>query len=627
MSEEKYGRSSPDIIREPVHISRLVTEFGRDLVDETYRTQHINQRVININPVGVLERKIITVLQKKKNSIASNKNKIQNIRSERKSVTLAREPIRKNRFLNDTRSNIFIHQDYRLNEETRIHIERCLDRFSHLSHKATKNREERGLFGLPLEKSTEMSANLVALSTTYWSHLAYLGSVGRIRPQKIIRYTRPSEFFRKRNARRSPLYYGSILRYMDLLLKVRPPIMGLSRGLSNGQQQHNLYRTRLISNEYTTTARQYFLRVRNIARNRRRSKTFTKLSQRTIFQRELHLHLARRSHSYVVSNLNQQYIGNLQIIRRLMAVSWSSCDTPIYSRLRGKRTTFLRRKVRYDLICVNEQRDIFDHEELGKSMTLKIQKGKERSQDPALLLDLNGKIIKTERFCSFTLPPKQRYFPDSRVEAVSLHGGLDSRLRAFVFSNQSPNIDLVNESTVMQDPEVSSTHITESLIFKNKDYRSKSEFTIWTKNIQSRQIRLHNVRYKGRALLSRRVNPKMKNTEADLLLLSRERNFWTLKASSSERIAFTSWFRETRDKQSRTGKRIIREVHRARTYPLSIERSTNQMTYVPGDLQPVSRGGVTWPETDPFLFIKKKFNRPGSDREFTKLRLVFLFKP
>merc|ERR1712196_322950 len=103
MGEEGYGRPSPDVIREPVQISRLVTEFGRDLVDETYRTQHINQRVININPVGALERKIITVLQKKKNSIASNKNKIQNIRSERKSVTLAREPIRKNRRLNDTR--------------------------------------------------------------------------------------------------------------------------------------------------------------------------------------------------------------------------------------------------------------------------------------------------------------------------------------------------------------------------------------------------------------------------------------------------------------------------------------------------------------------------------------------
>ena len=377
MSEEKYGRSSPDIIREPVHISRLVSEFDRDLVDEAYRTQHINQRVVNINPIGVLEQKITTVLQEKKNFIVSNKNKIQNIKSEKKGVTLIKELIRKSRCLNNTRRNIFIHQNYRLKEETRIYIERCLNRLFYISHKVTKNREEKRLFRLLLEKPTEMSANLVTFSTTYWSYLAYLGSIDRIRPQKITRYARPSELFRKRNARRSPLYYGSILRYMDFLLKIHLPIMGFSRSLSNGQQRHNLYRTRLISNEYTIIVRQRFLRTRNIARNRRKSKTFTKLSQRTLLQRELYLYFVRRTHSYVASNLNQQYTGNFQIIRRLMTISWSSCDSAIYSRLRGRRTTFLRRKIRYDLMCVNEQQDVFDHEEFRKSMTLKIQKRRE----------------------------------------------------------------------------------------------------------------------------------------------------------------------------------------------------------------------------------------------------------
>ena len=226
-----------------------------------------------------------------------------------------------------------------------------------------------------------------------------------------------------------------------------------------------------------------------------------------------------------------------------------------------------------------------------------------------------------------TFPAKQRYFPDFRVEVVSLYGGLDNQLHAFVFFNQFLNIDLVSEPTVMQYPEVSNNHIIESLLFKNKDYRSKNEFTIWTKNIQSRRIRLHNVRYKSRALLNRRISPKMKNIETNLFLLSHERNFWIFKVFSSERIVFTSWFRKTRDKQLKIRKRIIRKVRRTKIYPLSIERSTNQMTYVPGDLQPASRGGVTWPETDSFLFIKKKFNRSGSDQKFTKLRLVFLFKP
>ena len=124
-------------------------------------------------------------------------------------------------------------------------------------------------------------------------------------------------------------------------------------------------------------------------------------------------------------------------------------------------------------MCVNEQQDVFDHEEFRKSMTLKIQKRREWSQNSIFLLDLNEKIIKIEKFCSLTFPAKQRYFPDFRVEVVSLYGGLDNQLHAFVFFNQFLNIDLVSEPTVMQYPEVSNNHIIESLLFKNKDYSSE----------------------------------------------------------------------------------------------------------------------------------------------------------
>merc|ERR1712216_378171 len=58
MGEDSHGQSAPDVLREPWQISRLSVETRRDLVDETYRTQQINQRVDNVY-LGTLERKIL----------------------------------------------------------------------------------------------------------------------------------------------------------------------------------------------------------------------------------------------------------------------------------------------------------------------------------------------------------------------------------------------------------------------------------------------------------------------------------------------------------------------------------------------------------------------------------------
>jgi hypothetical protein len=62
LGEDSYGRSAPDIIRKPWHISRLAVEATRDLVDETYRTQVSSQRV-DIIYLGTLERNIFEWLE------------------------------------------------------------------------------------------------------------------------------------------------------------------------------------------------------------------------------------------------------------------------------------------------------------------------------------------------------------------------------------------------------------------------------------------------------------------------------------------------------------------------------------------------------------------------------------
>merc|ERR1712113_779361 len=72
---------------------------------------------------------------------------------------------------------------------------------------------------------------------------------------------------------------------------------------------------------------------------------------------------------------NQQYIGNLDYIRRLHFISWNFSEI---SSKNQEQKTFLRRKLMFDQRSLDFQKNVFEHEELEKVRPLKIEKGKER---------------------------------------------------------------------------------------------------------------------------------------------------------------------------------------------------------------------------------------------------------
>jgi hypothetical protein len=117
MGRDRYGRPSPDIIREPLYISRIAVEASRDLVDETYRTQQTNQRVDNIY-LGSLERKIFEWLN-------NSKKKLEN--KDGKSSILVRTPIR--RGIGDF-TQITVPSDSRIYQRPGEIVERFENRFN-----------------------------------------------------------------------------------------------------------------------------------------------------------------------------------------------------------------------------------------------------------------------------------------------------------------------------------------------------------------------------------------------------------------------------------------------------------------------------------------------------------------
>merc|ERR1712039_571853 len=72
---------------------------------------------------------------------------------------------------------------------------------------------------------------------------------------------------------------------------------------------------------------------------------------------------------------NQQYIGNLDYIRRLHFISWNLSEISFKDQ---EQKTFLRRKLMFDQRSLDSQKNVFEHEELEKVRPLKIEKGKER---------------------------------------------------------------------------------------------------------------------------------------------------------------------------------------------------------------------------------------------------------
>jgi hypothetical protein len=556
MGRDRYGRPSPDIIREPFYISRIAVEASRDLVDETYRTQQTNQRVDNVY-LGSLERKIFEWLN-------SSKRKSED--RDGKSSILVRTPIR--RGIGDF-TQVNVPSDSRIYQRPGEIVERLENRFSSWFRAIWR-------IGSGGEDPRKIPENLFIFIHRDQG-APFLGRTP-LEPQRAVRYSGPVEFARKRNARRSPLHRGPILRYIDLFIKTQYQTKK-SNYLSTRQQQRNLYYSRLMLRDYVVTLRRYSDIKETTNQN---SQSMSRRVRRIIWQRELHSYLfggSRRRSSGVYS---QQYVGNLQLIRRLFAVSWSSQENSVPSRLQVKKKTFLRRKISLDQITFDAEKNIFEHEEVGNKLAILPNIQKDQSS----------------RFIS-----KKYYLLSPQVETKPIYAGWDRQRHALVLCNRFLPLEW-RIRTKLANKDDSKMQFKSSIFLKNlESYERKQlrrEFTVWPKNFRTRRMRLRNVRYNRRALLQRRILSYRKGSKIDFSFLSQDRSLWRRKAAHKD------WINALNPHYGST----------SQSFPLSLERGQTHH-YVPGDLQPSIRGGLVWPGIDSLLFVPKSYYRPGSDQKFS----------
>jgi hypothetical protein len=579
IGEDCYGRPAPDIIREPVVISRLAVETKRDLVDETYRTQQTNQRV-DIVYLGALERKIFDWL-----SIRNPKGSSLMDSHSRTATLPVKEPIRK-----DVGANVTPRNNPLIRKLPLIDFDRSSDRFVRWFRtvRYIKSGEDTiSSFNLPLGYITNPPESLFALFTSDFYQQSYLASIGILEPQRVIRYSNSIEFTRKKNARRSPLHRGPVFRYIDLFLRTRSKVKGVHNDISTRQQQYDLYRARRLLHSYITSSRRYS------EVNRSLSKASNELDRRISWQNKFHFSLFGGNRSRSNSVYSQQYVGNLQLVRRLFSVAWNHSESVIPPHVPFKNKQLLRRKIALDQCAFDKQKTIFEHEELGKTspfLDRNLHEDQRLSHTSSSCKNFGKEIDSLAR---------KRFFPDVRVETTPLYLGWDSQKHAVVLCNRflpldwSTRVRLFNKVAPRFEPtmkDFSSYHLS----------RDRKEFRSWPKNFRTRRIRLRGVRYNMRASLQTR-NP----TGDKRFLMSSDRRIWSQKHPPRDRLSFTFWFNPRSNVQQENSRRQRYPVRGSQRFPLSLDRRVLSETYIPGNLQPVVRGGFTWPGTDFSLFKKE----------------------
>jgi hypothetical protein len=579
IGEDCYGRPSPDIIHKPLVISRLAIEAKRDLVDETYRTQQTNQRVDSVY-LGNIERKIFEWLSIRNpkspilNQIADDQNKT--------AAILVNDPIRKG-----IGANVTPRSNPQIRKLPRVDFERSSDRFIRWFRtvRYTKSGEDKRFFGLPLGYARKPPESLFALFTSDFSQQSYLASIGMLEPQRVVRYSSSTEFTRKQNARRSPLYRGPIFRYINLLLGTRSKVRGFSSDISTRQQQCDLYHARRVLHNYVASSRRYLDIERSLS-------TFSnEIAHRISWQNKYHSYLFGGNRSRSNSVYSQQYVGNLQLIRRLFSVSWDSNQNALPPRLQLKGKQLLRRKISLDQSTFDSQKTIFEHEELGKTLPL-LTRDQDKRQIPPDLVDVP--IERTTRIDSWI---KRRSFPDSRVETAPLYIGWDNRRHVVTLCNRFFPLELAIRTKLSSRIVSYPKSILED--FESYYYNgTRKESSSWPKNFRVRRMRLRGARYNIRAFSQRRV--PIGNISP---LMSSDRRTWSQKPSS----IFAFWFNPRSDLQRENIGRSYNPVRGSQRFPLSLERGAFPETYVPGNLQPITRGGFTWPGIGFLSFTQKDY--------------------
>jgi hypothetical protein len=501
---------------------------------------------------------------------------------------LVKDPIRKGIGANVTpRSNSLIRN------LPQVDFDRSSDRFTRWFRavRYVKSGEDKRFFGLPLGYSRKPPESLFALFTSDFSQQSYLASIGILEPQRVVRYSSSTEFARKRNARRSFLHRRPIFRYIDLFLRTRSKVKGFCSDISTRQQQYDLYHARRILHSYVASSRRYL----NIEKTSPQILGSSReLTQRIIWQNKFHFCLFGGNRSRSNSVYSQQYTGNLQLIRRLFSVSWYPNEDLILSRVQFEGKQLLCRKIALDQCTFDSQKAIFEHEELGKTFPFLIRNRNEcqRIRIPDAINSSEGNTIAGREIYT-----KKRSFPDSRVETTPLYVGWDRCLNEVILCNRLLPLEWTTRTRLF---DTTTSHSKSTLKSLESYYPSgvPRKFRVWPKNFQTRRMRLRGVRYNMRATLGSR--DFIGNSRS---LLSSDRGFWSRKPSS----IFAFWFNPRSDLQRENIGRSYNPVRGSQSFPLALERGAFPETYIQGDLQPISRGGFTWPGTDFLSFIQKNY--------------------
>ncbi len=564
LSPESYGRTAPDVIRDPWHRSTLSIEAQREGIEETYATRSSNQKVDAVY-LGSLERTVFEWLNRR---TAGGQERSQ---ANRETVPVG-TPVRQG-----LGREVAPPADG-LRTPTRADTDRRVGRRDKWYRASRARRADTGYaINLPLERAQAHPEGLTALYHTGLEAPRYLAGGGRVEPFRPIRYDSPSELSRKRNARRSPLHKAPVHAYRDWLLSRQP-----KEALTSALQQKGLYRARLALNDYLSAARRY----QEAERGSRGWSTSRRVSLRAAGQRELFQRRSGGVRSRANSVYSQQYTGNLHLVRRLFAVSWDARENRL-----GKG---VRRKLALDQLTQQRTPANFESEELGRASVLRVQNGQNRLVAPG------GK--------GWVLLPGSVRRPDTQIHPQPLYAGFDQERRALVLTNRvlPPERALRGGPGLENAGAWSNRGLSDSLLQASlkTGETTRTRFSVWPRNNRVRRIRSVNTRYTSRPVLSRRRPIR------EVQLLSRDRATWAKGSVGTPALSQFAFWRNPRS-DSRKSTLDITPVRSSQAFPLSFERAARVGVYVPGDLQPSNRGGLLWPGAERARWFSSTW-RPGA---------------
>lgn len=567
LTPDSYGRTAPDVVRDPWHRAQLSVEAVRDGIEETYATRTSNQRVDAVY-LGSLERAVFEWLNRRGRESVGRETIP---RAEPVRLGLGRETAPAATVVGDA--------------------DRRASRLERWYRAARGRRSDSYARNLPLERSQGHPDGLTALYHTGLESPRYLAGGGLVEPFRAVRYDSPAELSRKRNARRSPLHRAPVHLYRDWLLSRQP-----KEYLTTAYQQRGLYRARLALGDYLSACRRYA----EAERGPRGWEVNRRVSSRGVWQRELLARTLGGIRSRASSVYSQQYSGNLHLVRRLFAVSWDP---------RENRTPVVRRKLALDQRTLQRPGVRFEHEELGRADQLKVTNGENRLLAPGAT---PGKAPNGQ----WVLLPGGVSRPDRQVRSQPLYAGWDTERRALVLCNRYLPAEQAIQAGAVGPIQVDRFNTARARALADQrmvaGLRSGSterlRFTVWPRTARARRRRATTSRYSARVLLSRRMPAR------DVALLGRDRARWARGAAGSPSISQFAFWLNPRS-EARRNPQDLTPTRSAQSFPLAFERTARVGAYSPGDLQPSNRGGFVWPGGDRRIWSAPNSYRPGAPRD------------